>query len=167
MSQKQFSIQVHKDYLKFSAAHFLIFEDGTPERLHGHNYKVFVDVETDLDDVGLVIDFKLIKPLVVSILDGLNERFLIPGEHPRLRVTDSGEDSVEIRYGNKRYIIPKEDVVILPINNSSAENLASWILDRLEEKICDTVDKNRLRSIAVSVEETPGQRGTCTLILAP
>ena len=30
---ESWSIKVHKDYLKFSAAHFLIFPDGTAERL--------------------------------------------------------------------------------------------------------------------------------------
>jgi hypothetical protein len=39
--RESWSIQIDKDYLKFSAAHFLIFPDGTAERLHGHNYKVY------------------------------------------------------------------------------------------------------------------------------
>ena len=51
---KQWSISVAKDYLKFSAAHFLIFPDGTAERIHGHNYRVSVDLQTDLDPQGLV-----------------------------------------------------------------------------------------------------------------
>lgn len=163
MSRKVFSIQVHKDYLKFSAAHFLIFEDGTPERLHGHNYKVFVDVETELDDVGLVIDFKRIKPLVVGILELLDERFLVPGEHPGLSVEPAGEDSWEITYRDKRYVIPREDVLVLPINNSSAENLANWIANRLDEKIAAIADKQRIHTLSVGVEETPGQRGTCCI----
>jgi 6-pyruvoyltetrahydropterin/6-carboxytetrahydropterin synthase len=163
MSRKSFSIQVHKDYLKFSAAHFLIFEDGTPERLHGHNYKVFVEVQTELDEVGLVIDFKRIKPLVVRILEQLDERFLVPGEHPGLSVNDEDADSYVIRYQEKRYLIPKEDVLILPINNSSAENLAAWIADRLDEQIEEVANKSRIHSLSVGVEETPGQRGTCSI----
>ena len=61
---ESWSIKVHKDYLKFSAAHFLIFPDGTAERLHGHNYKVYVEVRSALDKFGLVLNFKDIKPAV-------------------------------------------------------------------------------------------------------
>jgi len=39
---ERWSIEVEKEYLKFSAAHFLIFPDGSAERLHGDNYRVFV-----------------------------------------------------------------------------------------------------------------------------
>ena len=44
-------IEVDKEYLKFSAAHFLIFPDGSAERLHGHNYRVYVEVEAGDSDV--------------------------------------------------------------------------------------------------------------------
>ncbi|MGA0869808.1 MAG: 6-pyruvoyl trahydropterin synthase family protein, partial [Planctomycetota bacterium] len=76
--KKTWSIQIHKDYLKFSAAHFLIFPDGSAERLHGHNYKVYVDVETPLDRHGLVINFKEIKPIIREVVDELDEYVLIP-----------------------------------------------------------------------------------------
>ena len=62
--KKNWSIHIEKDYLKFSAAHFLIFPDGRAERLHGHNYKVFIDLETELDQHGLVLNFREFKPLV-------------------------------------------------------------------------------------------------------
>ncbi len=163
MSQKRFSIQVHKDYLKFSAAHFLIFENGTPERLHGHNYKVFVEIESGLDEVGLVIDFKLIKPLVVKILDDLDERFLVPGQHPELSISEVDATGMEIRYREKRYVIPKDDLLVLPMNNCSAENLASWIAGRVEGEVFAIIDRGRIRGLSVGVEETPGQRGTCTI----
>ena len=48
--QESWSISIDKDYLKFSAAHFLIFPDGTAERLHGHNYRVFVEIDAALSD---------------------------------------------------------------------------------------------------------------------
>ena len=64
---ESWSISIAKDYLKFSAAHFLIFPDGTAERLHGHNYKVFVDVHTELNEHGLVVNFQEIKPLAQNL----------------------------------------------------------------------------------------------------
>ena len=45
---ERWSIEVEKEYLRFSAAHFLIFPDGSAERLHGHNYRVYVALEARL-----------------------------------------------------------------------------------------------------------------------
>ncbi|NJK76485.1 MAG: hypothetical protein HC942_23950 [Microcoleus sp. SU_5_6] len=80
------SISIHKDYLKFSAAHFLIFPDGSAERLHGHNYRVRVEVEAGLSPAGLVLDFKMVKPIVRAICDRLDEHWIVPGRHGELVV---------------------------------------------------------------------------------
>ena len=64
---ERWSIDIQKEYFKFSAAHFLIFPDGTAERLHGHNYRVFVEIDASLSRHGLVIDFKRVKPLVRAL----------------------------------------------------------------------------------------------------
>ncbi len=157
---ERWSIEVHKDYLKFSAAHFLIFPDGTAERLHGHNYKVYVAVQSGLDGHGLVLNFKQIKPLVRTLCDELDERLLIPGQHAELThriATDSGQ--IEIRYRDRHYSIPAEDVLVLPINNTSAENLAGWIGREIQRRIGEQFPSVRLEELRVGVEETPGQRG--------
>ena len=67
---ERWSITVQKEYFNFAAAHFLIFPDGSKERLHGHNYRVYVEIEGELSEHGLVIDFKLVKPVVKELLDG-------------------------------------------------------------------------------------------------
>ena len=159
---KQWSISVAKDYLKFSAAHFLIFPDGTAERIHGHNYRVSVDLQTDLDPQGLVVNFKEIKPMIRQICDELDEHLLIPGEHPVLTAEASGDGQVEIRYQERRYSIPVDEVIILPITNSSAENLATWFGDELYRRIRANWPALHVHKLVVGVEETPGQRGVYT-----
>ena len=159
--KESWSIQIHKDYLKFSAAHFLIFPDGTAERLHGHNYKVYVDLHTELDQHGLVVNFKEIKPLVRALCDELDEHFLVPGQHPVLTAVNTG-DSMEIRYKERRYVIPANEVIVLPIGNSSAENLAGWFGRTLHERMHAIWPNLRVRQLSIGVEETPGQRGIWT-----
>ena len=51
---ERWSIDIYKEYLKFSAAHFLIFPDGSAERLHGHNYRVYAEIEAQLTRFGPV-----------------------------------------------------------------------------------------------------------------
>ncbi len=156
---ESWSIKVQKDYLKFSAAHFLIFADGTAERLHGHNYKVLVEVRSDLDEHGLVLNFRQIKPLIRELVDELDEHLLIPGEHPVLRYERTETGLMEIRYRERYYAVPVEDVVVLPINNTSAENLAAWLGRQLRQRIETRYPDVALTELVVGVEETPGQQG--------
>jgi 6-pyruvoyltetrahydropterin/6-carboxytetrahydropterin synthase len=157
---ESWSIEIHKDYLKFSAAHFLIFPDGSAERLHGHNYKVYVGVHSHLSAQGLVLNFKEVKPLVRQLCDELDERLLLPGKHPVLTVAARADGSSEIFYRERRYVIPTEEIVVLPISNTSAENLATWIGGEVRARLEKRYPELRLRELEVSVEETPGQRGT-------
>lgn len=160
---ESWSIAVHKDYLKFSAAHFLIFPDGTAERLHGHNYKVYVEVHAPLDAFGLVLNFQDIKPMVRALVGELDEHMLVPGRHPVLRAESKADGEIEIRYRDRRYLLPAADVIVLPVNNTSAENLAGYVAHRLLERIRAKFPSAPLERLSVGVEETPGQRGVVVL----
>lgn len=156
---ESWSIDIYKEYFKFSAAHFLIFPDGSAERLHGHNYRVFVEIAAELTAHGLVIDFKQVKPIVRELVDSLDEHWVVPGEHPVLRWSERADGVCEVRYMDRYYAAPRADVIVLPINNTSSENLATWIgrelHKRLRAKFADLV-VHRMR---LAVEETAGQSG--------
>lgn len=159
---KTWAIDLAKQAFKFSAAHFLIFPDGTAERLHGHNYRVFVHLGSGLSEHGLVIDFKMIKPLVKELVDELDEYWLLPGTHPVLTVTDLGDGSSEVRYKERRYVAPTEELIVLPVNNTSVENLASYLVDELVRRFSERFPEISVEELTVAVEETTGQRGICT-----
>lgn len=159
---ERWSIDLQKEDFKFSAAHFLIFPDGSAERLHGHNYRVFVEVEGRLSPQGLVIDFKRVKPLVRAICAELDERLLIPGEHPVLTAEERPDGVVEIQYRDRYYAAPHEDVLVLPINNTSSENLAAYVGRLLRERLRERFGDHALHRLRVAVEETSGQRGVFT-----
>ena len=57
----------------FSAAHQLRYYDGKYENLHGHNWTAIVTVETnELDDIGVGVDFVVLKKKVEKILSRLD-----------------------------------------------------------------------------------------------
>ncbi len=57
----------------FSGAHRLKGYRGKCEELHGHNWDVEVSVGTaKLNDVGLTLDFKLLKQKLNDVLAGLD-----------------------------------------------------------------------------------------------
>jgi 6-pyruvoyltetrahydropterin/6-carboxytetrahydropterin synthase len=156
---ERWSIEIYKEYFKFSAAHFLIFPDGSAERLHGHNYRVFVDVGAPLSEHGLVIDFITIKPVVRDLLEELDEHWILPGEHPVLRIEPGSDGTTEVRFGERYYAAPSEDVLVLPINNTSSENLATWIGRELKRRFELRFPGVTIEALRVAVEETSGQRG--------
>ncbi len=57
----------------FSAAHALKGYPGDCARLHGHNWIIQVYVRCrELDDIGIGIDFRVIKENVKDVLQGLD-----------------------------------------------------------------------------------------------
>jgi len=65
----------------FAAAHFLTRYHGKCERLHGHNYKVFVTASgRDLDDGGMLLDFSTLKSALRRVTGELDHSSL--NDHP-------------------------------------------------------------------------------------
>jgi 6-pyruvoyltetrahydropterin/6-carboxytetrahydropterin synthase len=156
---ERWSIELAKEYFKFSAAHFLIFPDGSSERLHGHNYRVRVELEARLTQHGLVLDFKQAKPVVRELVDELDEHWLIPGEHPVLRYRRDERGQTHVEYRGLNYSAPSDDVIVLPINNTSSENLSTWLGRELARRLAARFPDVEIQRLRVAVEETSGQWG--------
>ncbi len=61
----------------FASAHTLRDYPGACSRLHGHNWKVELEVvAAQLDNVGMAIDFKVMKQAAREVGDGLDHRYL-------------------------------------------------------------------------------------------
>jgi len=159
---ERWSIELSKEYFKFSAAHFLIFPDGSSERLHGHNYRVRVEIQARLSEHGLVLDFTQVKPVVRELVDELDEHWIVPGEHAVLRHARRPDGVTEVRYRERYYAAPSEDVLVLPINNTSSENLATWLARELQRRLARRFEDLDVARLRVSVEETSGQAGVYT-----
>ncbi|MGL4184831.1 MAG: 6-carboxytetrahydropterin synthase QueD [Thiotrichaceae bacterium] len=61
----------------FASAHTLRDYPGACSRMHGHNWKIEAEVQaTQLNEIGMAIDFKEIKREVRAIADELDHRYL-------------------------------------------------------------------------------------------
>jgi len=77
----------------FSGGHHLRDYPGNCENPHGHNWKVRVTVRaTELDHLGMGIDFKTLKKQVNTVVDDLDHRNL--NEYPAF--TDKNPSSEHI-----------------------------------------------------------------------
>ena len=153
-----FSIEVAKDYFNFASAHFLIFPNGQREPLHGHNYQVSVTLEGEIDHAGVVLDFITFKPLVKQICDALDHRTLIQTESPIIKVNRRGKE-IEVRYKTQRLLLPRQDVILLPLVNTSTELLAEHVANQIRREVRKEFPHSRIRNMEVGVEEARGQRG--------
>lgn len=149
MHRKTSGITISRDNFTFSSAHFAQLPGGTSERLNGHNYSVTIEVTDDVDALGFIVDFALLKQVTLEITSKLNHKVLIPRNSDRLS-TALIDDEIEIRVDKKRYVFPESDVALLPVRNTTCEELSSFILDSIATKV-------NFRTLAVYVMESPTQ----------
>jgi len=115
--------------MSFSAAHFVMGSEYC-ESLHGHNYFVTVEIFGELNDLGMLVDFRDVKKKVRSLCKTLDHRVLLPGESDIIEVSEKGE-SIEVFVQGKRYCFPIEDCVVLPFIATTAELLAEYVARNL------------------------------------
>lgn len=77
----------------FSGGHHLRAYPGNCENPHGHNWKVKVTVRaTQLDRLGMGIDFKQLKQTVNGVVDELDHRDL--NEHPAFHAINPSSEHI-------------------------------------------------------------------------
>ena len=106
-----------------------------------------------------MIDFILVKPVIRELCDWLDEHWILPGEHPDLQIVPRDDGHTEVVYQEARYLAPSSEIHVLPINNTSAENLATWIGRELQKRIAERFGSTQIEKLRLSVSETAGQWG--------
>lgn len=155
MSDSRYKVRVSKDYLVFCSGHFITYLGDQCERIHGHNYRVAVEVEDDLDENHYVFDFIALKDLTLAITDELDHRMLLPTQSRLIHLEEEGPNW-RVRYQDRYWSFPRNECALLPIANTTAELLANYIAGRLRDAL--TARGLALpRIMRVEVEESFGQ----------
>lgn len=154
---ESYRVQLAKESLIFSAAHFITFNGNICERLHGHNYRVQADLEGPLDENHYVIDFIALRDSLQAIVLELDHHVLLPTLHPSISVV-AGEREVEARFEDRRWVFPLEDCVLLPVENTTAELLARHIGARLLQ-VLESQHHFSPHRLRIGVDENHGQWG--------
>lgn len=155
---ERYRVRVTKDHLVFCCGHFISYEGDKCERLHGHNYRCAVELDGGLDENWYLFDFIALKRLTKVITDELDHHMLLATRNSHIRLTeDAGR--VRVQYRQREWVFPRDDCVLLPIENTTAELLARYIGRRLLEAIT-TQHHFTPEVIRVEVEENVGQSAT-------
>ena len=154
-----YKVRVTKDTLVFSSGHFITFNGDHCERIHGHNYRVAVEVEGPLDANSYVFDFIALRDQAKAICDELDHRMLLPASSPMIVLEDDGQCNVRARYKDRSWSFPRDECAILPMPNTTAEMLADYIAGRL--RVAWTALGLAMPEVLrVEVEECFGQWGS-------
>jgi 6-pyruvoyltetrahydropterin/6-carboxytetrahydropterin synthase len=138
-------LSIEDPKLNFSSAHFIAEHDKC-ERIHGHNYRVKVELTGGLNDNYMVIDFNAAKERVKRLCHRLDHKILLPAESPLLKIQEKGLQ-IEVKSRDKFSSFPKEDCELLPIRATTAEEIAKFLFDELK------VDLEQLKAVYLAESE--------------
>lgn len=146
--------------IRFSACHFIPRHEKC-SRLHGHSYIVRLRLEGDIGAEGMIMDFVVLKKALKVMIDELDHRTLLPTLSQDVKL-DVAEGSVEAVSCGKRYVFPREDVVLLDIPNTTAEEMSKMMTLRL---VSDIEFPDNVKSVSVGLDEERGQTAWYTEVL--
>lgn len=129
-------------YHDFSCGHRVVGHEGACQHLHGHNYRITFSVEGELDSVGRVLDFSVIKSELCEWLEmNWDHKFLMWEEDPIWTgFMAAGPHCKEAR----------DSVVLVPFN-PTAENMGTYLLEVVGP---DLLARHGVKLVKVVVEET-------------
>ena len=152
------TIELAKEYLKFSAAHFTIFSATERERLHGHNFTVSATITAPVDENGLCFRYSIFKQHLKKLCRSLDEYTLIAARSPHLIINEQ-ESYYRVTFNNQDMLLLQSDTLLLPIKNTTVEELSYYLLDNLLTDNTIIADNN-VQALAITVCSGPGQSGS-------
>lgn len=161
MSVKAYtSIEISKEDLKFSGAHFTIFSATDRERLHGHNFKVSLLLTADVGDNGMCFSYVEIKSRLRKLCGSLDEYTLLPAQSPYMRVIER-DDLYIAQFNGEEIPFLKTDTLVLPVRNTTVEEFARYLLELL---LTDApfIEGNEIAELVMKVSSGPGQWGSAS-----
>lgn len=158
-------IELKKEDMKFSAGHFTVFSADDRERLHGHDFSVYVALTATVLEDGLAFDYRIYKELVRTLCGEWNEVFLLPGASPHVALEQLDGQVVAV-HGGERIPFLERDVLILPVANVTVEELSRLLLERILEGVPEAHGQ-RLDGLLVKVFSSPGQSASAEWRRAP
>lgn len=120
-----------KTEITIAAAHFVWPTDTKCQRLHGHNWRVIVEVEGEPEN-GMLIDFIHIK----EAINEMDHKVVVPTQSNFI-LLDKHDNNLIVRLFKasqvmKEYSIPVDDVYRFPFSMMTCETMAKCIYNMLK-----------------------------------
>ena len=151
------TLRLEKESFCFAAGHFAIFSETQREPLHGHNYRVSLQLDVEVNDNGMTFDYNVYKSKIISLCKIVDQTFLLPSESPYMTVEKIG-DQYRAHFNQEKIPFLCKDVTLLPVRNITVEELSHWFLQQLLLEQ-DELDHNSIQALSVRVYSGAGQWG--------
>lgn len=126
-------MKIAKDF-KWEMGHRLFFHKGKCKNLHGHSYKLRIELEGKQDKNGILLDYYDLKKIVSPIIDKLDHSFLVYEKDKEL--------IRELKKLNSKFtVVPFE---------ATAENICSYFLSAISK----TKLPSNINSVKILIWET-------------
>lgn len=144
----------------FCAGHFTVFSKEQRERLHGHNYSLAATVTAAMREPGLTFNYKIFKARLKSLCDEINCYFLLPKHCPYLTIDEEGS-YYYVTFNQEKIPFLKSDVVLLPIENTTLEDLSQWFVEKIsgDKKF---IHEHAIAAITIKVFNGPEQSASAS-----
>ena len=159
--KKIYEIRIKKDALKFASSHMTVFPDGTKEALHGHHYQPTVTIQFKEASYKKMIPFEVVKLGMKKIAGLWDEKVLLATENPHFKMIKQTKNSLEFSLCKKKYVLPRDESILLKVDNITCEALAEAYFDFLEMEL-DLFENKNIVGVSVYIEESPGQGAAFT-----
>jgi 6-pyruvoyltetrahydropterin/6-carboxytetrahydropterin synthase len=130
-------MKISKEF-RWEMGHRLPYHEGLCRNIHGHSYKMVVEIEGDVDENGMIIDFYDLGGIVKPIIEQYDHAFLCWEKDEKLRKFLEENDM-------KRVVVEYQSTV-----ENICDDFAEVIYDRLSK-----IKGRGFKRMAVRISETP------------
>ena len=121
-------MRISKEFI-WEMSHRLPFLDSPCKNIHGHSYKMRVEIEGDLNELGMVLDYYDLASIVKPLIKSLDHSFIC-----------DKNDAAVIEFLEKNNF--KHHVID---SYTTAENLVIYFIDELKPKFIEYPNINTLK----------------------
>ncbi|MGH2574235.1 MAG: 6-pyruvoyl trahydropterin synthase family protein [Ignavibacteria bacterium] len=130
-------MKIAKEF-RWEMGHRLPFHKGLCRNVHGHSYKMVVEITGEVNKKGMIIDFYDLGKIAKPIISKYDHAFLCWENDKPL----------------KRFLIQNNMKRVIVNYHSTVENICSDFLKNIYSKI-KKIKGNNLRQLSVKIFETP------------
>jgi 6-pyruvoyltetrahydropterin/6-carboxytetrahydropterin synthase len=123
---------------RWEAAHRLPWHTGPCRHLHGHSYRMVVELGGEPNARGMVLDFQDLKSVLRPLVDAWDHATLVHDADAELLAILGQTDW-------KRAVLPCD---------TTSENLARYVADHLSREAADVLAAARVHTVRVKLQET-------------
>lgn len=127
-------MKIAKEF-RWEMGHRLPDHFGQCKNIHGHSYKMMVELEGEIDSSGMIIDYYIVKKIVEPIIEKLDHSFMV-----------NKNDGVVLEFLEK--LNSKKVIVDF---DSTVENITRYLIEEIKK----TDLPSNVKGIKVRVCETP------------